>query len=323
MKRRDIAAALALAATLGRAWGGNDPYPNRPIRMVVGTAAGSGTDILARVLAEKLGRLLGQTVIVDNKPGSNGILANGDVAASKPDGYTLLLCGFSSMVANPWFYKKLPYRPLADFAPIAQIGAGGNLLLVNPRLPIQDVHDLVEWARAQKATPLYATWGVGSSAHAAMEQLMHTSGVKFEHVVYKSIPQLLQDLVGGQIDIGWADPMSPLPLINQGSVRALAVASTARAPRLPNVPTLLEQKIPMNLDGWYGLFVRHGTQVAIIMRLHELVAQISREAEFIARLHALNVNVSQPGTPEQFTALMKNETQRWGELARQMGVEPQ
>lgn len=323
MKRRDIAAALALSAALGRAWGQNDLYPSRPIRMVAGAAAGSGTDILARVLAERLGRLLGQTVIVDNKPGSNGILANSDVAASKPDGYTLLFCGFSSIVANPWFYKKLPYRPLADFAPIAQVGAGGNVLLVNPRLPIRNVHDLVEWARTQKATPLYATWGVGSSAHAAMEQLTHTSGVKFEHVVYKTVPQLLQDLVGGQIDIGWTDPMSPLPFIDQGSVRPLAVASTARAPRLPNIPTLLEQKIPMDLDGWYGLFVRHGTPVAITRRLNELVAQISGEAEFIARLHSLNVNVSRPGTPEQFMALMKHETERWGELARRMGVEPQ
>jgi len=323
MKRRDITAALALTATLGRAWGQNDFYPSRPIRMVVATGAGSGTDTLARVLAERLGRLLGQTVIVENKPGSNGILANGDVAASKPDGYTLLFSGFSSIVVNPWFYKKLPYRPLADFAPIAQIGSGGNVLLVNPRLPIQNVHDLVEWARAQKAAPLYATWGIGSSAHAAMAQLMHTSGVKFEHVVYKTTPQLLQDLVGGQIDIGWTDPMSPLPFIDRGSVRALAVASTARAPRLPNIPTLLEQKIPMDLDGWYGLFVRHGTPGAITGRLHELVTQISREAAFIARLHALNVNVPPPGTPEQFMAIMKHETERWGELALRMGVEPQ
>ncbi|HVR53977.1 MAG TPA: tripartite tricarboxylate transporter substrate binding protein [Pseudorhodoferax sp.] len=323
MRRRDIAAALALSATLGRAWGQNEPYPSRPVRMVAGAAAGSGTDVLARVLAERLGQLLGQTVFVDNKPGSNGILANGDVAASKPDGYTLLFCGFSTMVANPWFYKKLPYRPLADFAPIAQVGAGGNLLLVNPRLPVRNVQELVAWARAQKATPLYATWGVGSSAHGAMEQLTHSSGVKFEHVVYKTVPQLLQDLVGGQIDIGWTDPMSPLPLIEQGSVRVLAVASTARAPRLPDVPTLLEQQIPMDLDGWYGLFVRHGTPDTITMRLHELVAQISTQAGFVARLHALNVNVFPPGTPAQFTALIQHETQRWGELARRMGVEPQ
>jgi tripartite-type tricarboxylate transporter receptor subunit TctC len=261
--------------------------------------------------------------VVDNKPGSSGVIANGEAAQSKPDGYTLLFCGYASMVVNPWFYKKLPYRPLGDFTPVAQVGAGGNLLLVHPSLQVQDIRGLTDWARAEKAPPLYASWGIGSSGHAAMEQVMQATGTKFEHVVYKGVPQLLQDLVAGQIRIGWADPSVALPLVNAGKVRALGIAATQRAPLLPQVPTLAEQQVPLDLDGWYGLFVRAGTPSAIVDRLHAATSSITRDAEFLERMHALNLNTAPPRTPAQFAQVIRAETLRWGELLRRMGVEQQ
>ncbi|GAC1607819.1 MAG: tripartite tricarboxylate transporter substrate binding protein [Ramlibacter sp.] len=323
MKRKAFAAyasTILVAPWLAQA---EEIYPSRAIRIIVPSAPGSGSDVVGRVLAERLSRALGQPVTVDNKPGSSGIIANGEAARSRPDGYTLLYCGFASMVVNPWFYKKLPYRPFEDFAPIARIGSGGVVLVANPQLKVEDIHELVEWARRQKAPPAFATWGVGSSAQAAMEQIARTTGVKFEHVVYKSIPQLLQDVVAGQIQIGWADPSAPLGMIAEGQLRALGIASLSRAPRLPSVPTLLEQKIPVDLDGWSGLYARSGTPPAIVDKLRSVVLDIVRDPQFVSQLHALNLNESPPLSPAQFTQLMKSDTQRWGELARRMGVEPQ
>lgn len=322
MKRRSFFQALG-ALTAPATVQAQDSWPARPLRMIVPSAAGAGSDIVGRILADRLGRALGQTVTIDNKPGSSGVIANGEAALSKPDGYTLLFCGYASMVVNPWFYKKLPYRPLEDFVPIAQVGAGGNLLLASPRLPVSDIRSLAEWARTQKAPPPYATWGVGSSGHAAMEQLMQATGVRFEHVVYKGVPQILQDMLGGQILVGWADPMVALPLVNDGKLRALAIAATQRAPRLPQVPTLAEQKVPLDLDGWYGLFARAGTPQPIVDRLYAATLAITRDAEFVERLHALNLNASTARTPSQFAQTLRDETQRWGELVRRMGVEPQ
>lgn len=322
MDRREFCKALVLAAAVPAARA-QEAWPSRPIRMISPAGPGSGSDIVGRMLAGKLSQALGQPVHVDNKPGANGVLANGEAALSKPDGYTLLFCGFGSMVVNPWFYKKLPYRPLEDFTPVAQVGSGGTLLLVHPGMPARDLRGLTAWARNQKSPPIFATWGVGSSAQAAMEQVMQVTGVKYEHVVYKTIPQLLQDLVSGRIRIGWADPMAPLPLINEGKLRALAVAATQRAPRLPDVPTLMEQGVPLDLDGWYGLFVRAGTPAAIVERLHALVAAIAQDPEFVERLHFINVSASPTRTPQQFAQAMRSETQRWGELAKRMGVEPQ
>jgi tripartite-type tricarboxylate transporter receptor subunit TctC len=322
MNRRDLGRALLLLGSAGAAHA-QEGWPARPLRMIVPSAPGAGSDIVGRVLAEKLAKALGQPIAVENRPGSSGVIANGEAAQSRPDGYTLLFCGYASMVVNPWFYKKLPYRPLEDFAPVAQVGAGGNLLLVHPRVPAQDIRTLAEWARGQKAPPPFATWGVGSSGHAAMEQLMQSTGARFEHVVYKGVPQLLQDLVAGQIGIGWADPMVALPLVNEGKVRALGIAATQRAPRLPQVPTLAEQQVPLDLDGWYGLFVRAGTPPAVVDRLHAAVTTITRDPEFLERMHALNLNAAPPRTPAQFAQVLRSETQRWGDLVRRMGVEPQ
>lgn len=322
MKRRDFCQAVALLGAPPLLYA-QESWPSRPLRMIVPSAPGAGSDIVGRLLAEKLAKALGQPVTVDNKPGSSGVIANGEAAQSKPDGYTLLFCGYASMVVNPWFYKKLPYRPLEDFAPVAQVGAGGNLLLVHPSLPVQDIRGLADWARTQKAPPLFATWGVGSSGHAAMEQIMQATQTKFEHVVYKGVPQLVQDLVAGQIQIGWGDPMVALPLLQAGKIRALGIAATQRAPQLPQLPTLAQQQVPLDLDGWYGLFVRAGTPQLVVDRLHGATTAITRDAEFVERLHALNLNAAPARTPAQFAQTLRSETQRWGELAQRMGVQPQ
>lgn len=322
-RRKSLLGMTALALSPVAIAAGTDVYPNRPIRLICPSGAGTGSDLIARALSSRLSEVLGQNIFIDNKPGSNGILGLGEAARGGQDGYTLLVCGFAAMVINPWLYKSLPYKPLEDFAPIAKLSSGGVLLLVNPSHPATDVKSYVEWAKKQKNKPIYATWGVGSSAHASMELLGRTTGVSLEHVTYKTIGELTKDLVSGIVEVGWTDPATPIALIKEGRLRPIAVASRERAPLLPDTPTLMEQGIPIGLDGWYGFFARSGTPNSIITRLNNAANDVLRDPNFKELMLRMNGIVSSPAPPQDFTQIVQSDTEQWGQLLRGTGMKPQ
>jgi tripartite-type tricarboxylate transporter receptor subunit TctC len=235
-------AALALAGTAAAQ--GAAGYPDKPVTLVVPTAAAGGTDTIARMFADVLGKALKQSFVVDNRPGANGILGVDYVAKSPGDGYRLLFTYAATMAVNPSLYKKLPYDPVKDFAPVAQIGRGGNLLLVRKDLPVNSIKEFVAYVKAHPDKLSYCSWGNGSGGHLAMESLKKQAGLVMTHVPYKGSGPCVQDLMGGQVDAGFADISSTVEIVRSGRVRALAYSGPGRVPMLPDVPTMTESGYP-------------------------------------------------------------------------------
>lgn len=314
-----LAAALTLAGT---AWAqdGAD-YPNRPVTLVVPTAAAGGTDTIARLFAEALGKALKQPFVVDNRPGANGIIGTENVAKAAPDGYRLLFTYTAAMVVNPSLYRKLPYDPLKDFAPIAQIGRGGNLLLVKKSLPVSTLQEFVNYARAHPNELNYCSWGPGSGGHLTMESLKKQAGITMTHVPYKGSSPCVQDIMGGQVDAGFADTSSTVELVKAGRVKALAHSSSGRLPSLPDVPSMTEAGYPFRNYSWYGLFAPARTPPAIVARLNEQVQRALQDPALIQRMRELNFTDLPLSTPQQFSQTVRQDLADWGRLVKEIGVQ--
>jgi tripartite-type tricarboxylate transporter receptor subunit TctC len=246
-------AAAALATTGGLA--AAQAFPGgRPIRLVLPSGAGGGADIFARFMAEWLAREWNTTVIVDNKPGANGLLAAQEVARAAPDGTTLLVSFAAATVANKLLMAKPPIDPLFDFAPVARIGGnGGNVIVANPSVPAKNIRELIEWSKTQPDLS-YSSWGIGSGGHLVMEWLKQQTGMRINHVPYKTVAQQPPDIISGVVKVGFIDSGTPLPHIRGGRMRALAVSSQVRLPQLPDVPTLVEEGFKLEAYPWYGIF---------------------------------------------------------------------
>jgi tripartite-type tricarboxylate transporter receptor subunit TctC len=322
---RFIVAALAGAAVLvppcaGWAQGG-DPWPSRPITLVVPAAAGSGTDLLAREMASRLTIALKQGVIVDNRPGASGIPATAAVVRAAPDGYTLLYTNGSFAVMAPALLKNIPYDVTKDIIPIAQTVVGGVFLLVNKDFPAKNLKELVEYARANPGLT-YGSWGVGSSGHLIMEWLKKQAGIRMTHVPYRQASQLLTELSTGVLQVGWADPSSPLPFLESGKIRGIAISGNVRAPRTPDIATMGEQGYPFDAVGWFGLFAPQGTPAAIIERLTAEVNSIQRLPEIAARMATMNFEPPPVKTAAQFKAIVANDLQTWRKIVQDAGIKP-
>ncbi|MCT9810669.1 tripartite tricarboxylate transporter substrate binding protein [Acidovorax sp. Be4] len=311
-----LAAFTALA-------GAQERYPERPVTLVVPTPPAGGTDIVGRLIADRLGKILQQSFIVENKPGANGVLGTDSVAHAKPDGYRLLLTYAAAHVVNPYLLKKMPYDALKDFAPIAQVSRGGNVLLVNPQLPVKTVKEFVDYVRARPDQLNYCSWGTGSGGHLTMENLKQQAGLVMTHAPYKGAMPCVQDIMAGQVQAGFADVTSTIGLVQTGKVRAIALSGPTRLPNFPDVPTLNEAGYPFSNYAWYGVFAPAGTPRPIVQKLNAAMQQMLQEPATAKRLAELNFTDLPLTTPEQFASVVQQDMAQWGVLVRKLDLQPE
>lgn len=311
---------LLLAASAAFWTGGTSAqsaWPNKPVKVVVSGAAGSGTDIVARMFTEQLSRTFGQPFVIDNKAGANGLIGTDAVAKSPNDGYTLLFTYAAAHVVNPALYDKIPYDAIRDFSPIVQIGAGGNLLVVPPGMPVKDLKEFIAYVKARPADELaYGSWGNGSGGHLSMEALKQQAGLKMRHVPYKSVAASNTDLLGGHIQVAFSAMASALPLIQTGKLKAIAVSGPFRAPQLPDVKTMTEQGINFDLTAWYAMFAPAGTPPAIVKRVNAEINRLIKSPEMAEQIKAIGFSEMPIMTPEQFSDSVKRDMKEWGAIVR-------
>lgn len=316
--RRILAtAALALLAPLSFAQGS---YPDRPITLVVPTAPAGGTDTIGRFIGERLSRVLRQSVVIDNKPGANGVIGTDNVIRAPADGYRLLFTYTAAQVVNPAIMRKPPYDPIKDLAPIGQIGRGGNFVVVNPQLPVRNFKELVDYARANPDKLSYCSWGNGSGGHLLMEYLKKQAGMVMTHIPYKGTAPCVQDIVAGQLMVGTADISSTIELVRSGKIRAIGYGGASRLPRLPDVPTLTESGYTFNAFSWYGLFAPAATPRPIVQRLNAALLEVLRDPAVVERMAEFNFPDLPLTTPEQFAEVVRKDAQVWGELAKSLNL---
>ena len=325
MQRRPVLAALAFAALAAASPGlmAQDAWPSRPIRIVVPFAAGGTSDILARLLGQKLQEKLKQTVIVENKAGAGGVIGADVVAKSPPDGYTLLLGTISSNAINPALQPKMPYDAGKDFVPVFFIGNIANVLLVGAAQPYQSVKELIAAAKAKPGTIAYGTAGTGSSQHLSGVKFSLDAGIDLVHVPYKGSGPSMQDLIAGQIPMSFETALVAIPQINAGKVRALAVTPARRAKVLPDTPTLAEAGLKgFDVASWQAIFAPAGTPKAIVDRLNAELTKIVAETQVAARLYTMGVE-NVPMTPAQFADFQRAELAKWAKIVKDGNVKPE
>ena len=314
------AAALAAAAasTLAPASHAAD-YPTKPIRMIVGFAPGGGTDTTARAIANKLTDLLGQQVIIDNRPGAAGNIATELVSNANPDGYTLLMGTIAALAINPSLYTtKLPFDSIKDFAPIIQAVDSTNILSLHPSVAANSVKELIALA---KTKPLnYGSSGVGGTGHLAGELFNTMAGTKMSHVPYKGGGPAMIDLISGQVQLVFATAASAVPHIKSGKIKGIAVTTIKRSALMPNIPTIAESGLPrFDANNWYGLLAPAGTPRPIIMRLNTDVKKVLAMPDVKEFLFNQGLDPA-PGTPEEFGAYIKSEMTKWAKVVKDSGA---
>jgi len=316
--RRVCLSLLTLGVAHGQALAQNrtaaDDYPSRPVVLVVPTAPAGGTDTIGRLFAEGLGKILKQTVVVDNRPGANGTIGANAVAQAAPDGYRLLFTYAAAMAVSPAIYNKLPYHPTDSFVPIAQIGRGGNLLVVNNDLPVHTVRELAEYVKARPGQLSYCSWGLGSGGHLTMEHFLKQIDGDMLHVPYKGSSPCVQALISGQVQAAFADTSSTIELIRAGRMRVLAHSGAARLALYPDLPSLTEAGYPFNIYSWYGVFAPAKTPQPIIDKLNGAINQLLQTPETVTRLAQLNMTDLPQKTPAQFAATLRADMVAWGQL---------
>jgi len=326
MQRRAILiGAIAMASLPALGWAQSN-YPSRPIRLVVPFSVGGSTDLVARQIAQALSLRVGQPVVVENKPGAGSTIGANYVAQAPADGYTLLLGTISSHATAVSLYPKLPYDPLTNFAPITEITAIPNVIVVsltNARLAqVRTVADLVELAKALPGKLTYGSSGSGSSNHLATESFLSAAGVSLTHVPYKGSGPALADVTAGHIDLMFDVVLTSLPQIKAGRLRALGITSLQRSPLLPEVPTVAEQGFPgFEVLGWYGLFAPAGTPTNVLQRLSQEFTAILRE-EKMRQLLESQGGLAIASTPTEFAAHIRKEITRWKHVVEQSGAKP-
>jgi tripartite-type tricarboxylate transporter receptor subunit TctC len=294
-------------------------YPERPIRIVVPFAPGGGTDVVARTLAQEMSGDLGVSVVIENKPGAGTIIGTQAVAASAPDGYTLLMGTFSHAV-NSSLNSNLPYDPHRDFAPVALIARSFNIVVVNPKSSIRSITDLIAVAKANPDKVSYGTFGVGTSAHLAGELFKEMAKVNLTAVPYKGAAPAITDLIGGQIQVMFTTIASAASLVESGQLRAIAVTSAERSPAFPQLPTVAEGGVPgYAAESWYGLFAPAGTPVEIIDRLNQSAALAVRSESF-KKLGANEGLVMVARPPEELDRYVRGEEERWRRVIQDAGI---
>jgi tripartite-type tricarboxylate transporter receptor subunit TctC len=317
--RRFVLGALAALACTGSAFAGaraqTQNYPDKPIRLIVPFTPGGVTDNIGRVLAERMGRELGQSLIIDNRAGANGRIGTDAVAKAAPDGYTLLLGGIGALTIHPHMLK-VPYDPVNDFVPISLVATNDVVIVVNPKLPVKTPADLVAYAKANGAKMQYGSSGIGAPTHLAAELFKTRVGSSMVHVPYKGDSAAVMDVVAGNVDLSFSTVSATLSLIQAGKLRAIAMTGLQRSQSLPDVPTLDETVLKgFNADTWVGLFAPAHTPEPIIKRLHRATEVALADPEVRRKLVAGGNNIVGNDTA-RFRAFLDAESKKWGEVIR-------
>jgi tripartite-type tricarboxylate transporter receptor subunit TctC len=318
---RRLAALSAALAFLGLAGAAHaQDYPSRTVKIVVAFPAGGPTDFVARVLADKLKGALGQSVIIENKPGANAAIGAESVAKSDPDGYTLFFTTAGAVVINPHMRANLPYDPIKDFAPITLVVNTMEVLVVKSDTPMKSATDLVAFAKSRPDGIAMASTGVGSPPHLALELFKGSSGANVLHVPYRGAAPAVTDVVGGQVHAMFADLPVLMPQIKGGTLRPIGVGSKRRASVLPDVPTLDEQGIKdVYADNWYALFAPAKTPAPVIAKLNAAVNAVLKDPETARKLIEAGADPA-AGTPEQLAEFLKSELERWGKVVKEKNI---
>lgn len=294
-------------------------YPSRPVRLVLPFAAGGLVDVPGRILAQKLSEALGQPVVVENRAGAGSTIGADNVAKSKPDGYTLMITSTTHVISAN-LYKQLPYDSLRDFTTIMKLAEGPYVLVVHPSLAANSVPDLVALAKAQPGRIDYASSGNGSSQHLVAALFCAMSGAPLNHIPYKGSDRATQDIIGGQVKVGFVGTPIALPHVKSGRLRALAVSTARRSAEMPGVPTLAEAGVAgYEATIWMGLFAPAGLPREIVARLHGEVGRVLAAPEARAAIAATGLEVSL-STPEEFAAFVRAEHAKWGKVVRDTGA---
>jgi tripartite-type tricarboxylate transporter receptor subunit TctC len=295
-------------------------YPARPIRLIVPFPPGGGNDTVARAIAQEASPALGQSIVVDNRPGAGGIIGAQEAARAPADGYTLFLGGVGSHAVNPNLHSKLPYDAIKDFAPITLVASAPSVLVVHPSVPARTIAEFTAYTRANPGKLNYASNGNGSSSHMAAVLYETNAGVKMTHVPYKGLGPALTDLMSGRIELMFNSIVAIVPHIQSGKLRALAVTSRKRSSLLPEVPTIAESGWPEYEAGsWYGILAPAGTPPAVIERLHAEIVKSLKTAEVQKRLAGEGAEII-GSTPAEFAAHIKGELARMREAVRASGI---
>jgi tripartite-type tricarboxylate transporter receptor subunit TctC len=325
ISRRSFARAL-LAAPLagpaaGTAFAQDGDYPSRVVQLVVGFPAGQASDIGARLMAKQMGDDLKQSVYVDNKPGATGIIAHQFVKNAPPDGYTFLFGSTATLAINPSLFRKLPYDPLKDFAPVALLWISPMFLVASPTLPVKSFAEAVAYVKTHPGKTTYGSGGSGSTQHISMELLKRETGLDMMHVPYKGTPGMLNDLIAGRVDFAFESASSIVPYIQAKSVKVLATSVASRLPIMPDVPTIAEQGLPgFEAMTWAAFVAPAGTPAPVVARLNQ-AANKGLASQEMADNFAKTYAQPRPGTPADLQAFMRKEIEKWGRAVAASGAQ--
>ncbi len=315
-----LVAAPAAVIILSGAGASAQSYPNKPVMLIVPFPAGSTTDLVGRILADELGKVLGQNVVVDNRGGAGGGIGTELVARAAPDGYTILMGTIGTHSINPAVYPKISYDPIADFAPIIQFGTAPNVLVVNPSLPVHSVRELIEYIRARPGKVNYASSGNGTSNHLSGAMFAARNGLTATHIPYRGGAQAIIDLLRGEVQFMFYHYLPLLPYIQEGKLRALAITSAARISALPDVPTMAEAGIPdFEVSAWFGVYAPAKTPPEIVRQLHDAIARVIHSPPVRQSLIAQGIDPVS-GTSEDLLKLTQSEIARWAKAVDLAGA---
>jgi tripartite-type tricarboxylate transporter receptor subunit TctC len=314
---RWVAFVFTLAVAVCHA---QDDFPNRPVRIIVPFAPGGSTDVVARILADKLGTEFKRGFVVENKPGAGGNIGADAVAKASPDGYTLLMGTTGVLAINKYLYKEMPFDPERDLAPVSYTSLITNILVVNPQVPVKTVGELVALAKSKPGALTFASSGAGSSTHLSAELFKSMAGVDILHVPYKGSSQALTDVMAGQVTMLFDNAPSSIPFVESGKLRAVAVTSTKRLPNLPDVPTIDEAGVKgYESLSWSGIVAPAGTPRRVIDKLNAAIEKILRDPDVKQRFASLGVEPV-GGPPEAFSRHIRAESEKWARVVKTANI---
>jgi len=302
---------------------GAQTWPSRPIRLIVPHAPGGVTDLVARLVAQPLGEALGQSVIVENKPGASGLVGTESVASAAPDGYTFVMFVDVNTIF-PSTVKQLNHDPLKSFVPITVLGRGSHLIVAHPSLGVRSLPELIAYAKKNPGTMSYASPGIGSPQNLSMETIKSAVGIDLTHIPYKGGGQAIGDVASGQVKVGVLGMAPVLPYVKSDKLVALAVTGGKRVALLPDVPTVAESAVPgFETAQWQGISAPAGTPPAIIQRMHDELVRIMNTPQVIERLASVGMDNSTSATPADFSKMIATELQRWPAVVKLAGIQPE
>ncbi|MFN7085939.1 MAG: Bug family tripartite tricarboxylate transporter substrate binding protein [Burkholderiales bacterium] len=307
-------AVLGALVAAGPGWTQN--YPTKPVRIIVPFSAGGATDIITRILGQKLTEVWGQTIVVDNRAGASGNIGGDLAAKSSPDGYTLFMTSGSIVTANQYLFKKMPFDPAKDLVAVTNVASGPQALVVNPSFPAKNIKELIALAKAKPKSITFGSAGFGTQTHLAAENFIYTAGIDVVHVPYKGEAPALSDLVGGQIQFVTPNLAASIGFVKQGKLRALGVTSKQRSAQLPDVPAIAETLPGFENLGWFGIMVPAGTPKAVIDKIYRDTAKVLQTGDVRARFEQLGMEPV-GNTPDEFARAIKQEGERWARIIRE------